>query len=306
MSGNRPGQWWLALVLTVLVLSGCESMGAIGDIGASLGEATGTLDPDQAESVRRVGEAVGHSYEELTPREEHYIGRAVTAQLIARYGVRDQPQAHTYLNTLGQALAAVSDRPETYRGYRFLILDSEEINAFAAPGGFVMVTRGLLREVPDEDALAGVLAHEIEHVTEQHGLQAIRQSRLTQAVALLATESIRHMGSEELVELTQAFEGTVSDITEALVTRGYSRSAEADADRGAVRLMQRVGYRPVAFESMLMRLGEVADDGHGGLFRTHPHPHDRLASVHSEIREASGRASNRTREARFRRFQSLI
>ncbi len=306
MRVSRKAWLWLAAVLAALVLSGCESMGVFGDIGASIGEATGTLDAEQADSVRRVGEAVGHSYEELTPREEHYIGRAVTAQMIARYGVWDQPQAHTYLNTLGQALAAVSDQPETYRGYRFLILDSDEINAFAAPGGFVMVTRGLLRETPDEDALAGVLAHEIVHVTEQHGLQAIRQSRLTQAVALLATESIRHMGSEDLVRLTEAFEGTVSDITESLVSRGYSRRAEADADRGAVRLMQRVGYQPEAYEQMLLTLGELADDGRGGLFRTHPHPHDRLETVRAEVSAAPGRVSNRTREARFRQFQSLI
>ncbi len=75
---------------------------------------------------------------------------------------------------LGQSLVIFSDRPETFGGYHFLLLDSNEINAFAAPGGLILVTRGMLQCCANEDELAAVLAHEIAHVEKKHGLTAIK------------------------------------------------------------------------------------------------------------------------------------
>ena len=93
-------------------------------------------------------------------------------------------------------LSKTSDLPETFGGYHFLILDSDEINAFAAPGGFIFVTRGLLRCCKHEDAAAAVLAHEIGHVELRHGLQAIKKSRITTALTTLGIAGVKTFGGD--------------------------------------------------------------------------------------------------------------
>ena len=102
---------------------------------------------------------------------------------------------------LGQSLAQFSERPETFGGYHFLALDSAEINAFAAPGGLILVTRGLLDCCQTEDELAAVLAHEIGHVEKQHGLRAIRTGRLNSALTILAVEAGKNLAGEQLAEV---------------------------------------------------------------------------------------------------------
>jgi len=156
------------------------------------------------------------------------------ATVLQTYPSLDQPEANNYLNLLGQSLAVFSDRPETFGGYHFLLLDSDEVNAFAAPGGLILVTRGMLRCCENEDELAAVLAHEICHVEMKHGLQAIKQGRMTEALTILAAESAKQFGNEELATLTREFEASVGDIVMTLTTSGYSRAQERDADAAAV------------------------------------------------------------------------
>ena len=165
------------------------------------------ISADQAESITRGAKAVEKSWQDLTPEQEYYIGRAVAAQVFQTYPPLDRPQANEYLNLLGQSLAIFSDRPETFGGYHFLLLDSDEINAFAAPGGLILVTRGMLRCCENEDELAAVLAHEICHVEQKHGLSAIKQGRLTEAFTIIAAESAKQMGGEELAALTRGVRG---------------------------------------------------------------------------------------------------
>ena len=117
--------------------------------------------------------------------------------ILARYKVYEDAPLTGYVNRVGGLVAAVSERPETYGGYHFWVLDSDGINAFAAPGGFVFVTRGLLAQAPDEEAVAAVLAHEVGHVCLKHGLKAIKQSRLTSAFGILAAEGAKQYGSED-------------------------------------------------------------------------------------------------------------
>ena len=157
----------------MLLAAGCETMEMAGELGAAVGEATGTINRQQAESITKGAAAVGKTFDDITPEQEYYIGRAVAATVLSKYKPYDISAGNEYLNVLGQGLALSSDRPETFGGYHFLIMDSDEINAFSAPGGLVLVSRGLIRCCPNEDALAAVLAHEIGHVEKQHGLRAI-------------------------------------------------------------------------------------------------------------------------------------
>src|SRR4030065_2341274 len=125
------------------------------------------------------------------------------------------------MNTLGQAIVYAATRPEIYAGYHFLVVDAEEVNALSAPGGFVFISKGLIRRCKNEEMLASILAHEVGHVCAKHGLQAIKKARLVDAFKVIGTEAARRYGSEELAQPTTAFEGAPSDIAETLGVPGY-------------------------------------------------------------------------------------
>lgn len=296
----------VAAFLTILIagLSGC---GTVSNIGAAVGEATGTLSPEQGDAVRRTGAALERTFEDLTPEQEYFIGRTVSARILDTYSVYDNPSATRYINLLGQALAMVSDKPETFGGYRFLILDSEDINAFAAPGGFIFVSRGMLRLCRTEDELAAVLAHEIGHVQHAHGLRAIRSARWASAVALGLTEAGRAWGTEEIRQLTQAFEGAIDDVTSTLMVNGYSRRLEREADHAAVVIMGRLGYNPHALITMLTHMEKDLKPGGLDFARTHPPPAARIRDIR-RMRELNAPVPPvpAERQARFERAMQGI
>jgi predicted Zn-dependent protease len=271
-------------LLVAALFAGCDT---VAEKGAQIAREAGLISAEEAESIERGAKAVQKTWQDLTPEQEYYIGRAVTAQVLQTYRPLDQPQANAYLNLLGQSLAIFSERPETFGGYHFLLLDSDEVNAFAGPGGLILVTRGMLRCCESEDELAAVLAHEIGHIENKHGLSAIRQSRLTEAFTVIAAESAKQFGDEELASLTQEFEGSVSDVVMTLTTSGYSRTQEREADAAAVELLRRAGYPPTAMLTMLKRMDEqLADAGGLGFAKTHPSAQSRADSIGAMISES--------------------
>ncbi len=285
----------LTLVAGVL-FCGCAE---VSEAGAGVAAAAGVISPSEAQSIARGAQAVEKSWQDLTPEQEYYVGRAVAAQVLQSYPPLDRPQANEYLNLLGQSLAVFSERPETFGGYHFLLLDSDEINAFAAPGGLILVSRGMLRCCQNEDELAAVLAHEICHVELKHGLSAIKQSRLTDAFTIIAAEGAKQMGGEQLASLTEAFEGSVSDVVSTLTTSGYSRKQERSADAAAVALLQRAGYPAAAMITMLDRMDErLADAGGLGFAKTHPSAKSRADALRATVPDA-GSVPDLVREQRF-------
>ena len=275
----------LVTVLSVLMLfSACSE---VSEMGTKIARKAGVISSDQADSLTRSTKAIEKTQQELTPEQEHYIGRAVAAKVFQSYPPLDRPRANAYLNLLGQSLAVFSDRPETFGGYHFLLLDSDEVNAFAAPGGLILVTRGMLRCCESEDELAAVLAHEICHVEMKHGLRSIKQGRLTEAFTVIAAESAKQLGSEELASLTREFEASVGDIVMTLTTSGYSRTQERDADAAAVELLRRAGYPEAAIITMLQRMDErLADAGGLGFAKTHPSAKSRENALSSKVTNA--------------------
>lgn len=299
---SRRHDWKLCILMSgaglvaTAMFSGC---GQVSEAGAGIAHATGVITADQAKSITRSAKAVEKSWQDLTPEQEYYIGRAVAAEVLQTYRPLDQPQANEYLNLLGQSLAVFSDRPETFGGYHFLLLDSDEINALAAPGGLILVTRGMVRCCRSEDELAAVLAHEIAHVEKKHGLSAIKQGRLTEAFTIIAAESAKQMGGEDLAALTREFEGSVGDVVKTLMTSGYSRTQERDADVAAVRLLRRAGYPEAAMVTMLERMDERLGNAGGlGFAKTHPSAKSRADALRTRV---SGTAStpDPVRQQRF-------
>jgi predicted Zn-dependent protease len=280
------------------LLAGCAT---VTDIGASIAEASGAIKPEEAESIRRTGQAFGRALEQITPEQEYYLGRAVGATLADRYKVLDDAAATRYVNVLGQTLAQHSGKPETFGGYHVLILDSDEINAFAAPGGLILVTRGMLRLCAGEDELAAVLAHEIGHVELGHAVAAISNSRWTQAWTVLGTEAAR--SAKGLADLTSALEGSISDITHTLVTSGYARGQEKKADEVAVGILRRVGYDPAALVRMLEQMDRKLKPGGTDFAATHPPPSARIADLRALVGAAAAPAAP---PARARRYQQAM
>ncbi len=306
---RRNGMFWNSAIvafalLTAAGIAGCASMGKVAEVVGAVGVATGQITEEEAQSAIRAAQAAAKAAEEITPQQEYYIGRSVAATLLGRYRPLDRTELTEYVNLIGQALALASDRPETFGGYRFLILDSEEINAFAAPGGLIMITRGMLRLCRTEDQLAAVLAHEIGHVQHRHGLQQIRKSRLTTAVTVAAVEAGRHWGGAELAEAVNTFEGAIDDITQTLVVNGYSRAAEREADAAAVTILARVGYDPGALIEMLEEMGRRLKPGGLDFAKTHPPPSERIRLIRAAI-EKIGPSAVPSPE-RQRRFTSAV
>lgn len=286
----------ISSLLAVVLFVGCDE---VAEIGTTIARGTGKISTGQADSINRSTKAIVKTQQELTPEQEYYIGRAVAATVFQTYSPLDQLQANNYLNLLGQSLVVFSNRPETFGGYHFLLLDSDEVNAFAAPGGLILVTRGMLRCCENEDELAAVLAHEICHVEMKHGLQAIKQGRLTEAFTVVAAESAKQLGSEELASLTREFEASVGDVVMTLTTSGYSRTQERDADAAAVRLLRRAGYPEAAMITMLQRMDErLANSGGLGFAKTHPSAMSRANALRSMITNTNS-VPDTVRQERF-------
>ena len=285
-------------ILCVL-LAGCATIDKITEAGTGLAAATGVINSDQAQSINKSVGAVGKVFESITPEQEYYIGRTVAATILSQNKPYDSKALTTYLNTVGQYLALCSDRPETFGGYHFLVMDTQDINAFAAPGGFILVSRGMLKCCKSEDALAGVLAHEIGHVELNHGLQAIDKSRLTSAATILGTEAAKNLGGKELADLTKTFENSISDITSTVMNSGYARKFEFQADKAAVTILKRSGYDPNGLVSMLKQMEKNLKPGGHDFAKTHPAPQDRITELTKLIDSSSKPAAISERQARF-------
>jgi predicted Zn-dependent protease len=263
-------------------------------------KALGTVVEHQ-EAIFKTGEALRKGFSDLTPQEEHYLGRAVAARILGEYRVLGGDDRTRYLNTLGQVLARASSRPETFGGWHFQLLDTDEINAFAAPGGFVFVTRGLYATCSTEEQLAAVLAHEVSHVTLRHGLGAIKNERLTEAFTIIGTTAVKEYSKGQLQQLTTAFEGSINDIANRMIVSGYSQGQEYSADAEAARVAWHAGYDPAGLTEFLEALREKGKQGAAkGFFSTHPPPGERLSRAAETLR--TDKLAGQTDAVRTQRF----
>ena len=279
-----------AFVLPILACAGVMN---------ALEEAT---DPNSAEGkLIRGANRLRKSFQDLDPSEEHYIGRSVAAEILSMpsYELADDAALDAYLNRIGLAIAATNDdvlRP--FLDYRFAALDTDEVNAFACPGGTILVSRGLLARATSEDEVAAILAHEIAHVTLRHGLAAIQKGNLAEAFTYLGQGAAQAAGKDEdLAKLSGLFDQSIDDIVKTLITSGYSREAEAEADALGRKFLIGTGYDPEALRRVLSRMGDAG--GEGGMFATHPAPSARIASLGAPVGHQTDPAGAARRATRY-------
>jgi len=294
----------LALTLASGALLGACANSQFADIGASVLSATGYVDQSQAKGFLLAGSKAIKSQEDLTPEQEYYLGRAVSARVLAKYPPKLDPGLTRYVNSVGQVIVSVSDLPETFGGYHFAVIESDEINAVSAPGGFVFISRGLLWRLKDEDSLAAVLAHEVAHVVHRDGVSAIANSNLFSALTD-ATKQAAAVGMSksampvELGPLTEMFSTSVAGLSEKLLVTGYDRSQEYKADQYAVELLRRAGYRSDSLANTLKVIQTSAGTAQGGWFDTHPTPERRLEALGEAGPDVTHEATLKQRSDRF-------
>ena len=228
---------------------------------------------------------------EMTDAEEQQLGEGVSLNIRTRYGVVQDPAVHKYVALVGTALALGSSRPTL--AWRFIVLDTDGVNAFAAPGGYIHITRGALGLLEDESELADVLAHEIIHITEKHTIRAIQKGKMVQ------------MGASESLANNPALLTQMIERSTELVMAGFGRAEELESDEKGLLLASKVGYAPQGLGNFLTRLTErnKAATEKQGLFASHPEMKERLQK-NSKLITDKKLAGAATLGDRYRKFVS--
>lgn len=263
----------LMMLFISCFLSACNTidLSQLGNIGATLSQALVPADED----------------------DEKEIGAEAAALLLGAAPILDDDALQRYINKVGMWVAIQSDRPDL--PWRFAVLNDPDINAFAAPNGYVFITKGMLARLQSEAELAGVLGHEIAHVVERHHLVAIRKQARTKLLGLAASaamEEKRHDAGQVAALINGA---------KTIYGKGLDRKDEYHADRLGVVLAARAGYDPYALPAVLQMLDRINPDASelGLLFKTHPKPADRLERLDTVMVARMDQLAGVTGENRF-------
>ena len=213
----------------------------------------------------------------VSPEQERQIGQQVSDKIVEEFGVYQDPQVTKYVALVGSVLAQSSPRPDL--NWQFVVLDTDGVNAFAAPGGFIHVTRGLLGLMKTEAELAGILGHEIIHVTEKHTVNAIQKSN---AVSF-ASDEVSESGGMTQALVTKVAQAAYTSILD----NQFSRNDEGESDTKGVEIANKVGYNPAGLSDVLTKLAARNSDMQepNGLFASHPVIKDRIAKVAKTIKD---------------------
>lgn len=213
------------------------------------------------------------------------------------------PVLTEYVNTVGQRIAAVSDRP---LDYEFVVLNNPVPNAWALPGGKIAVNRGLLTELNNEAELAAVLGHEVVHAAARHGAQAMTRGTLLQGVLVASTIATRDNDYADYIV-------GASQLGAQLITQRYGRDAEREADYYGIQYMVRAGYDPraaVSLQETFVRLSEGRNQSWlDGLFASHPPSPERVANNRALVDELMPQLAGRdleTGEVRYRQAMNFL
>lgn len=226
----------------------------------------------------------------ISTAKEIDIGRGVAATVAGRYRMSTDSVLNAYVNLVGQVVAAEVPRPDV--DYHFAVLETPDVNAFAAPGGYIFITRGALDLIDNESELAGVLAHEVGHVNKRHVVDQIRKSDLLREV-----QAETGINGEKLLQVVGAGAN--------LLFTGLGRGDETEADSLGVEYAKGAGYDPRGLSTFINRLAERSHDKKlsakiSDLLATHPAPGERLERV-KRIAERIG-ADGATLAERYHRF----
>lgn len=211
--------------------------------------------------------------------EEIQMGGELAATLLGASPLVNDVELQHYVNRVGMWLALQTERPGL--PWKFGVIDHPNVNAFATPGGYVLITRGLFQRLRSESELAGVLAHEMSHVLRKHQLKAIQKALGSSILNDVAAQYRENTGSAK-ADMVGKLVGGGKEV----FLRGLDKEDEFEADRMGVVIAARAGYNPYGLVGVLQTLAESPNDGALALlFKTHPSPNDRLERLGSAMGE---------------------
>jgi predicted Zn-dependent protease len=255
----------VALTLALAATPAYAQFGKLGEI---------TKRAEQAKKVADIN---------ISDKDERAIGESVSAKLVDRFGIYQDAAVTKYVALVGTVLAQASSRPNL--DWKFIVLDTEGVNAYAAPGGIVHITKGALGLIKSEAELAGVLGHELTHITEKHTVNAIKKAKMVD----LGTDAAGSQGG-----LAGSVVNRLADASyEMIFENKFDRNDENEADRVGAGLANKVGYSPKGLSEFLTHLAArntgIAQPN--GLFASHPQLQERLDRNAKAIKDGKLTAS---------------
>ena len=241
---------------------------------------------------------------EFSQDDEIALGDALTATFLGASPLHADANLQRYVNRVGRWVALHSDRPDL--PWTFSVIDTETINAFAMPGGSVIVSSGLLKRLASESELAGVLAHEIAHVVKKHQIQAIQSSQKADFFKSIGTEVASDRIGARGGVAGQIVKPFALDMAGNLIKDGFflrplDRSMEYEADQMAIVIATRSGYNPFGLVAALQMLAQYKGDADAAsVFSTHPPAGDRIGELEKFLPTVERYAAQPQLEGRFK------
>ena len=231
---------------------------------------TTTTTTTATEQNPAAAEAKAFNWKNPSKQEEIALGREITGSLLGAAPLVKDEALQKYVNKVGRIVANQSERADL--PWKFGVIESSDLNAFAAPGGYVLITKGLYQQLSNEAQLAGVLGHEIAHIMQKHQLKVLQKQQLLNIGASLITDKF---GKNN--QLAQKAIGSGAEIS----ARSLDKNAEYEADRMGMILAARAGYDVYGLAEVLQTIGQTnkTDNSVALLFKTHPHPDERLTRL---------------------------
>ena len=252
---------------------------AIGFIAMLMAYATHSWAEADSKFRQRVHQQSQQDYGENDIKAEIRLGKAISAKIFGKYPRLDDQELTRYVTLVGMSLALHGNRTELE--YHFAVLDTDHVNAYSAPGGYIFVTKGALELMKDEAELAAVLAHEIAHVTERHIVKelGIRSKDAS------TTGSIGQLLGGAGGSANIAFSQVVEKATQILFEAGFHRQDELDADRIGTLLLATVGYDPLSLQRYLKKVHAHKDEYAQSINTTHPPSQQRVEKLAQLIQD---------------------
>ena len=289
------------LSLAALCLGACRMGDVAGNVTRNAFGGSGRASDILAAGITSLEDIHRQMSVQFSPEQEHYLGRAVAANVIAQYGLDPDESRQAYVRRVGAALVLAAPRVRTtYGGWHFGVLASPTVNGLSGPGGYVFVTRGALDLCRSEDEVAGLVAHEIAHVSLKHGEAIVRASAdfKVQMGALGRVVGAAAGGARFGDRMLDVFRSAANGLSKSLIENGYGGELEAKADREGTYILQQANYDAGALSAYLasMPSRQVA------AWTAHPSNAQRVAALAPIVATYGGRsdpAGTAPRAARF-------
>jgi predicted Zn-dependent protease len=294
------------LLASAALITACQTTGSSsGSSGlGGLAGAFGALGAPNS-PVKDILEGAAAATKDYTADEQRKLGVEFSSVLLGARPLLRNDLVQRYVNQVGYWVALQADRPKDRDGreinfaWRFGVIDSDAVNAYATPGGFVFITVGLLKKLNSESELAGVLGHEIAHVVRGHYLAAVKKGGFAQVLGGVAqARTGNNMMSSAML-----------DAVKNIYSKGLDRDDEFDADRQGLLYATRAGYAPTGLPAVLRMYaasGSSGDAAYQLLFSTHPNPTDRANKLDPLVAGKFARTARVTNENRYDQIKRLL